>query len=128
MIPVRRVLDRIIVEPLPDGRYWRLTTPFVFYLGDGDERVVVDVNFVTNFGSVPRLFWNLLPPTGQYTAATVLHDWLRQHPVVYSDRGPRAITVAEGDRIFLDVMGVLGVPWLVRRVLYRGVRIGAWWS
>lgn len=118
------VLDRIIVEPLPNGRDWRLTTPFVFYLsGPAHERVVVDFDFVTNFASIPRVLWSLLPPTGPYTAATVIHDWLCRYPVVYSDRGPRTITQAEGDRIFLNVMQILGVSWLVRHTLYRGVRV-----
>lgn len=32
--------------------------------------------FVTDFASVPRLFWTLLPPDGIYTYAAVLHDFL----------------------------------------------------
>ena len=38
--------------------------------------VRVPIGFVTDFASVPRLFWSLLRPDGLYAYAAVVHDYL----------------------------------------------------
>ena len=38
--------------------------------------VTVPKGFVTDFASVPRVFWSLLPPDGIYTYAAVIHDYM----------------------------------------------------
>jgi hypothetical protein len=38
--------------------------------------VVVPAGFVTDFASVPRAFWSLFRPDGNYAYAAVLHDYL----------------------------------------------------
>jgi hypothetical protein len=38
--------------------------------------VEVPAGFVTDFASVPRLFWSVLRPDGEYAYAAVLHDYL----------------------------------------------------
>jgi|Deesub1362A_J573_1020465.scaffolds.fasta_scaffold54431_2 hypothetical protein len=37
---------------------------------------VVKRGFVTDFGTVPRLFWWLVPPVSSYLEAALLHDYL----------------------------------------------------
>lgn len=38
--------------------------------------VVVPTGFVTDFASIPRLFWAVLAPDDDYMLAAVVHDWL----------------------------------------------------
>ena len=40
------------------------------------EPVQVPVGFVTDFASIPRLFWSLLRPDGLYAYAAIIHDYL----------------------------------------------------
>lgn len=39
-------------------------------------QVKVPVGFVTDFASIPRAFWSLLRPDGDYAYAAVIHDYL----------------------------------------------------
>lgn len=78
---------------------------------------------VTDFASVPRIFWPIIPPYGRHGHAAVIHDEL------YRLRGSlpeRQLTRADCDRIFRDIMAVDGVRWTRRWVMWLGVRIGGW--
>lgn len=108
-----------VVEVLPaktGGRIYRLARPLK-YVTDIPARHCIQVpqGFESDGASVPRLFWRLFPPSGQYTAAAIVHDWLCvQHPVSSKDAA----------RIFLEAMENLGVPRRVRIPMYWAVRIG----
>lgn len=39
-------------------------------------KVTVPIGFVTDFASIPRPFWSLLRPDGNYAYAAVVHDYL----------------------------------------------------
>jgi len=107
------------VRPLPDGRTWELLEEFDYYLGSPESGLFIRVpkGFITDFASVPRIFWPILPPWDKYGKAAVLHDYL-----YHSHRFIRLLC----DAIFFEAMGVLGVSWWKRWVLYLGVRIGGW--
>lgn len=113
-----------------DGMMWRVTAEFDYHLGasNGIERVSVPAGFLTDFASVPRGLWNLLPPIGLYGKAAVVHDWLYQNS--WLESGPlgwaRPVTRAEADSILLEGMKILGVGWWIRHLIYAGVRIGGW--
>ena len=65
------------VEILPDGRRARLLQPFRVRLRELGERVIeVPQGFETDFASVPRFFWRVVPPWGRYSPAAVVHDYL----------------------------------------------------
>lgn len=100
-------------------RTWRVSRAFDYYVGDprDGDRVSVPEGFITDFASVPRPFWVILPPDGEYTQAAVVHDYL------YSTRQRLR---RECDRIFYEAMGVLGVPAWKRAVMYRAVRLFGW--
>lgn len=114
-----RFTDVLLVSPLADGKTWLVMRPFGYEVGakgSGDS-VEVAVGFQTDFASIPRPFWVLLPKWGTYGNATVIHDWL------YWERArPRA----DADAIFLEAMGVLGVRWLVKYSMYWAVRGLGW--
>lgn len=112
--------DHLILEDagMRDGsrlfkleRSFRYTSPTVM--------LTVPAGFITDGASVPRAFWNILAPFGDYFEAAVIHDYL------YSPHN-RFKTRAEADRIFLEAMGHVGVGWLTRRTIYRAVRLFGW--
>ncbi len=81
----------------------------------------VPKGFVTDYASIPQIFWNIpgFDPEGPAAIPAVLHDYL------YSLRGsdPYFQPRAACDAIFLEAMESVGVPWLTRHLIYRAVRI-----
>ena len=57
------------------------------------------------------MLWNILPPTGPYGKAAVLHDWL------YRTAGKA--TRAQADRVLREAMEALGVGWWTRHALMQ---------
>jgi hypothetical protein len=107
--------DCLIVSPLPDGSRWVIRKEFYYYVSDKNSEDIVTVpsGFVTDFASVPRVFWKILPKWGKYGNAAVIHDYL----YVTKERSRK-----ESDKIFLDGMAVLGVPKWKRYAMYYSVR------
>jgi len=56
------------------GRKYQTMRDYVFDLFDGSSARVPQ-GFIYDKASVPRAFYNLLPPNGDDTAAFLLHDW-----------------------------------------------------
>lgn len=93
-------------------RLWRTTSLTPYRLRSG-EILVIPKGFTTDFTSMPRALWAIEPPTGRAMLAALPHDYLYASMLK---------TRAEADRIFLDEMEDIGVPWLKRSAMYRGVR------
>lgn len=55
-------------------RKWELLSDFAFESDYLEGVVVAPKGFVTNFASIPRVFWRLYPPVGNYDEAAVIHD------------------------------------------------------
>lgn len=72
--------------------------------------------FVTDFASVPRFLWALLPPHGKHQRAAVVHDYL------YRTNGGWSRRIS--DTVFLDAMKECRVSWWRRTAMWLGVRIG----
>ena len=90
---------------------WMVWAPFTFY---GSHQVTVPELTLTDFASVPRIFWAILPPDGQYAQAAVLHDYLYQ---------THTLTRVEADKLFLEAMECLGVALWKRQVMYWAVKL-----
>lgn len=105
-----------------DGRVWKLTAAFEYHVGvEGSEEViVVPAGYVTDFASIPRIFWNILPPTGQYGKAAVIHDYL------YSVGSGNRYSRVQADEIFREAMQILGVGTIRRTLMFRAVRLFGW--
>jgi len=105
------------------GPCWIVERPFRYYIDEEGSENYVDVpdGFLTDFASVPRIFWSILPPDGKYTQAAVLHDWLYKN---------KLFSRKQCDIIFAEAMLVLGVPLWKRAVMYRALRMfgGFAWS
>lgn len=100
-----------------DGRNWQVAEAFSYavYLPE-KIFITVPMGFITDFASIPRALWAILPPTGKYGKAAVIHDYL------YNRANAQGWTKAMADRVFYDAMGDLGVPQAQRWVMWQAVR------
>ncbi len=56
---------------------FHVTGPYVMKdIGCVDITIKVPQGFLTDFASIPRLFWPILPPFGPWRYAAVIHDYL----------------------------------------------------
>lgn len=96
------------------GRRATLTKPFVCVV-DKDLTIVVPAGFSTDFASVPRIFWSILPPWGPYAPAAIVHDYLYVTGII-----PKK----QADDIFLKIMKNLKVSKWKRNTMYQAVKLG----
>lgn len=126
------------VKVLDNGSNYEVLDSFVYYKDDYKDMVIkVEKGFVTDFASVPRIFWSIFPPFGKYTKAAVLHDRLCEAynhgewwnavvedpdnlPVEFNKRLVKRV---EADDIFLEAMKAINVPKFTRTCLYWSVRL-----
>ena len=93
-----------------------LREPFSYYT-DLLPVTCVDVppGYRTDFASIPRIFWRILPPAGRYGKAAVIHDWL-------CDVSPKLCDHRTAADVFGEAMSVLGVPRWKRAVMVKAVK------
>lgn len=105
--------------------HWRVTQPFRYYIGkeESGEWVYVPAGYLTDGASVPRIFWNVIPPWGKYGQAAVVHDILCEYLSTTREGMPNRITRARCDAILLEAMTVLGVPACKRQMIYQPVSL-----
>lgn len=103
-----------IIPVIEKGIYnkWELEESFVYYTEDG-EYIIIPKGYRTDFASVPKMFWSIIPPWGRYGKAAVVHDYLCD----IRDRPSEEV-----HRIFNEAMGVLGVPNPRKWVMYQAVK------
>lgn len=103
------------LELLENGK-WKVITPFQYHVGDFPswEVIVVPSGFITDLTSIPRVFWNILPPNGKYAKAAIIHDYMYVNAYKSKDYA---------DKIFYDAMEVLGVPTWKKEVMYLAVKL-----
>ncbi|MDR1281673.1 MAG: DUF1353 domain-containing protein [Opitutaceae bacterium] len=88
-------------------------------------RINIPTGFFSDLASVPRLFWRLFPPSGKYTAAAIVHDFLYYHQSAQvNETDSVLIARADADAVFLEAMEALETGWFTRHAIYRSVRIG----
>jgi hypothetical protein len=103
-----------VLVPFADGDSWMLQRPLRYTIEATGQSIVVPAGFVTDFTSVPDALCALLPRSGLYLTAAVVHDFL------YWDQ---TCTREQADRIFLHGMRVAAVPPLKKNALYAGARL-----
>jgi hypothetical protein len=99
-----------------NGRRYTLLED-TYYPWDG---VTVPAGFVTDFASVPKLFWWAFPPTGFYQRAALLHDYCYGHHRIL------AMSRWECDKAFRDQMKRDGVGMRTRYTMWLAVRLCGW--
>jgi hypothetical protein len=111
----------LLVSPLSDGRTWVLMSDLGYDVGSegSGDHIDVSIGFQTDFASIPRPFWIILPKWGKYGNAAVVHDWL-----YWTQARPRRAA----DEILLEAMGVLGVGSITRYAIFWAVRAFGWFA
>jgi len=112
-------------EPKANSKVWIVRRGFTYHIGTkcSQNKIVIRKGFETDFASVPRIFWSLIPPWGRYGKAAVLHDYLYQGGLI-EGWIPVKMTCKrkQADQIFLEAMGVLGVRMWRKYPMYWAVR------
>jgi hypothetical protein len=119
--PVDGALDmRRFKDPM-----YILLKPISWHPPAGQEslpHVEVPKGFVTDLASIPRIFWSLLQPAGEYAYAAIIHDYL-----YWMQKIPRE----KADLVFRLAMEDFKINAATVIVIYNAVRLGgepAWQS
>ena len=109
----------LIVKPLDDGIFWELQEPFSFQTPFHKDFFCIPKGFLTDFASIPKLFWSILgsPATTKARKAAVCHDFLYQQGSSYGTR-------EDADNAFLYLMTEDNVGIIKRYSMYYAVRLG----
>ena len=108
------------MEDAGPDRNMRLLADFFFVDPDG-RKWVASKDSVVNGASIPEALWSSVgsPYTGNYRRASIVHD-------VACDTA--TVSRAEADKMFYFACLAGGCSMLQAKLLYAGVRIGAWTS
>lgn len=92
----------LVVSVLPDGKRWRLVRPFTYHLGSEFSRTFIRVSrdFLTDWASIPKFIFWLLPWWAKFNKSAILHDWLYQMKRIMG----KPITRKEADNVWLGAM------------------------
>lgn len=85
----------------------------LIFVSDEIGDVWVPSGTVTDFASIPRLFWRILPPWDTHRRAAIVHDFL------YSTQTQPKATA---DKVFLEAMKALKVPAWKAQAMYHAVK------
>ncbi len=111
----QQFVDFVAVSPFADGDHWFLLNDLRYDVLDTGVTVVVPAGFVTDFASIPRPFWSLLPRWGKHGAPAVVHDFLYWE---------QRCTREEADRLIKLAMQENRVGAIRRSVIHAALRIG----
>ena len=116
-----RFTESLVVSPLPDGKTWIILSKFGYAVGseDSEDLIEVPIGTHTDFASIPRILWTVIPRWGKYGNAAVIHDWLYWE---------QSRSRKQADDIFLEGMEVLGVSAWKRYLMYWAVRFFGRWA
>lgn len=88
--------------------------------GQNLPAVQVPEGFITDLASIPQVFWSLLPKTGRYAYAAIIHDYLYWY---------QPITKEAADNILFTAMEDSDVNTITKYAIYEAVKgwgHGAW--
>ena len=96
----------------PDTVKWTVEKPLVAWWGT--YRLDVPAGFETDLASIPRRLRGVISQVGRHIQAAIFHD------AAYA--GYFGMTKEEADRMFLDGMAALKVPWYRRTAMFYAVK------
>lgn len=113
--------EPLLVTPYSSTE-WRIERSFIYYIDKENESyIIIPVGFITDFASIPRIFWSILPPFGQYAQAATIHDYLFEGGLIHHGELSAGCTYQEANDIFNEAMKVLKVPKWKRIIMYSAV-------
>lgn len=101
--------------------YWIVKRSFIYRLDDVGSYVYVPKGYLTDGASVPKVFWNVIPPWGKYGQSCVLHDYLCEYPYYFNGMESTTINRKKVNDIFNDAMKAAKIPSTKRKMIYSGV-------
>lgn len=110
---IREFKNILVASPFADGYYWYLRDNLRWLSAAGAE-YIVPAGFVTDFASIPRPFWWLLPKWARYGNAAVIHDF---------NYWEQKIDRKTADRAMVEGMQDLDVGKLTRSLIYFFLRV-----
>lgn len=99
---------------------WIIEQEIIVELSDG-SKLIIPKRFKTDFATIPKIFWSILPPIGRANLAFIIHDYL------YQSKDPRGRKFADKEMLYwmqklgLDEKKVFGIRPKTK-VIYRVVR------
>lgn len=102
-----------------------LRRPLAFIIDDGRGRIraCIPKDFQSDGCSIPRIFWILIgcPHTGKYIPASIVHDYILQHPdIVNYDR-------KLANQTLKTLLLQEGVEVWKAQVMYLGAELWQWY-
>jgi hypothetical protein len=95
-----------------NGRWFCLLEPLTYVDRDW-RRYTAPAGTLTDFASVPRIVWMVIPKTGSYNRACVVHDHLCTE---------KKLPTRHVHDLFLRMLETCGVSTIVRLSMHRAVR------
>lgn len=108
----------VVVSPFADGKFWYLRSPLNWLSSDG-VTITVPEGFVTDFATIPRYLWMILPKWEKYGPAAVVHDYLYWEQKYNGE----VITRKKADNYMLEAMRDCGVSCCKRKVIHKVLRL-----
>lgn len=100
---------------------WSNIEPFEYHVGTypSEEIITVPIGFITDFASIPRIFWPLISPIDSHAKASVVHDYC-YYKGLYSKK--------KSDLIFKEGLEVLKINPVKKWTMYYFVVIFGWFA
>jgi hypothetical protein len=99
--------------PFGDTQDWIVTAALVYQIGSTTDTLTVPAGFVTDLASTPQMLWSAgLTPTGQYSRAAIIHDYL-----YWSQQCSRD----QADNLLLIAMKESNVGWFEENLIHAAV-------
>ena len=107
--------NNLFLYKITGTREWVVARDFEITIDD--KSVVVPKGFTTNLASTPRILWPVFPPSGIYTEASVVHDYL------YSTE---LIPYNKADKVYKEICEMCGTSKIRSTLMFGGLRGFGW--
>jgi hypothetical protein len=99
-----------------------INKPVIYTTKDGWV-ITVPVGFVTDFASIPRPMWTVIPPRGKYNRPAIVHDLLYHYAPIDPLTGERC-TQARADYILREACENCDDRFTQRWAIFLGLKLG----
>lgn len=112
------------LEDQEDGCTARLLQRLT-YLTEDRWLIEVPAGFITDFASIPRPLWGIIPPRGRYNRGAIVHDFLYRLAPTDPVTGV-ACTQARADSVLREACENCDNRLTQRWAIYLALRAGGW--
>ena len=87
--------------------------------------ITVPAGFETDYASIPRPLWTILPPRGKYNRPAIIHDFL-YHFAPIDPTTLKRVNRGRADYIIREACENVGDRFTQRWLIYIGLKVGGW--